>query len=165
MAVARAIIAPATLADLDAVRDLFRAYAASLPIDLEYQNFRAELEHLPGAYAQPGGTLLLARIAHNPAGCVALRRLELSIGEMKRLYVRPEYRGMGLGPALVEGAIAAARGLGYEEMYLDTLPSMSSAQRLYIRRGFREIAPYGGPAAPGTRYLALRLDPLAREQP
>ncbi len=136
---------------------LFGEYAASLPIDLEYQGFAAELRGLPGAYRPPGGQLLVARVGDVDAGCVALRRLDARTCEMKRLYVRPAHRGSGVGPLLVDAAIAVARAAGYEEMRLDTLPSMTGAHRLYLRRGFREIAPYGGPAAPGTRYFALRL--------
>jgi putative acetyltransferase len=146
-------------ADIEAARQLFLEYAASLPVDLEYQGFTAELNTLPGAYQPPRGGLYLARIGGTAAGCVAFRPLADRVCEMKRLYVRPAHRSAGVGARLVEQAIEAARAIGYAEMYLDTLPSMTAAQRLYTSRGFREIPPYGGAGAPGTRYYGLRLVP------
>lgn len=144
-------------ADIDTVRVLFREYARSLPVDLEYQGFSAELRALPGAYAPPSGALLIARSAAAAIGCIAVRPIDARTCEMKRLYVRPAHRGTGAGGLLVDAAVSAARACGYQEMWLDTLPGMTDAHALYLRRGFREIAPYGGPAAPGTRYLGLRL--------
>ena len=143
--------------DVAAIRLLFEAYAASLPVDLDYQDFSAELDGLPGKYATPKGALLLARGAI-PLGCVGLRRLpQEGCCEMKRLYVRPEARGTGLGYALALAAIAAARRIGYRELRLDTLPTMSTAAMLYERIGFAPMAPYYTPTPAGTRFMALSL--------
>ncbi len=140
-------------------RELFREYAESIGVDLEYQGFSAELAGLPRPYVPPGGTLLIARAKNAAAGCVALRRIDARAAEMKRLYVRKPWRGSGLGRRLVEGAIEAARRVGYEELRLDTLPAMAAAQALYTRLGFVEIPPYGESHLPGTRFYALRLAP------
>jgi putative acetyltransferase len=156
------IVAAVGAEAIASARELFLEYAAALPVDLEYQGFAAELENLPGAYRPPAGALLLARVDGALAGCVAVRPLDTHVGEMKRLYVRRLHRGSGVGPRLVEAAIAAAGACGYAALWLDTLASMTAAQRLYQRYGFRTIAPYGGQAAPGTRYYGLRL-PAARE--
>ncbi|MFO1027851.1 MAG: GNAT family N-acetyltransferase [Acetobacteraceae bacterium] len=153
-------IAPATEAsDLAAVRRLFQAYADSLGVDLGYQDFAAELATLPGKYAAPGGALLLARMAQGePAGCVALRPLPFDgCCEMKRLYVAPAGRGSGVGRALAEAVVAAARQRGYREIRLDTLPFMQAAMALYESLGFVEIAPYYDTPIAGTRFLALPL--------
>lgn len=145
-------------AELDEARTLFAAYAASLDVDLAYQDFAAELASLPGLYAAPSGALLLARAAGRPVGCVALRPMaEAGCCEMKRLYVTPAARGTGLGRALVEAVIAAGRAAGYREMRLDSLPSMQGAIALYERRGFRRIAPYYATPVAGTVFLALDL--------
>ena len=146
-------------AELAAVARLFREYAGSLPMDLEYQGFTSEVQNLPGAYRAPSGALLIARVDGADAGCVAVRPLEPPICEMKRLYVRPAHRRLGIGPLLVERAIGAATALGYCDMWLDTLASMTAARRLYVKAGFREIPAYGGAAAPGTMYYGLRLAP------
>jgi putative acetyltransferase len=146
-----------TDADLALARELFREYAASIGIDLEYQGFNAELASLPGQYAPPSGALLLARIATGPAGCVALRTLDPSVLEMKRLYVRPSARGMGLGKRLVEAVISIAKQSGCTELRLDTLETMESAQALYRAHGFVEIPPYGKAFLPGTRFYGLAL--------
>jgi len=143
--------------DIAAVRELFREYAAAIGVDLEYQGFSAELGALPGEYAPPSGELLLARVNGEVAGCVALRALDHSTLEMKRLYVRPDRRGTGLGKRLVAAAIALARQRGCAELRLDTLASMVSAQTLYRTLGFSEIAPYGQEFLPGTRFYALPL--------
>ncbi|MEZ5817173.1 MAG: GNAT family N-acetyltransferase [Hyphomicrobiaceae bacterium] len=146
-------------ADVAAVAVLFRAYAASLDVDLAYQDFEAELASLPGMYAPPRGALLLARDeAGAPLGCVALRPLQ-SPGscEMKRLYVAPEGRGVGLGRRLAEAIVEDARRLGYREMRLDSLPTMSSAIALYRRLGFVETAPYYATPVAGTVFMALDL--------
>jgi ribosomal protein S18 acetylase RimI-like enzyme len=156
----------ASAEDLAAVRALFREYAASpdvapnFPDVLARQGFERELATLPGAYAPPRGVLLLARVAGEPAGCVACRPLaERGVCEMKRLYVRPAFRAAGLGRALVERVVAEAARVGYARMRLDTLPSMTAAQRLYRALGFRDIPPYGEPAAPGAVFLERALGP------
>ncbi len=158
---AEARIAPAGPEDLGAVRSLFAAYAASLPVDLAYQGFAAELAGLPGAYAPPAGALLLARGAdRTPLGCVALRPMaEAGLAEMKRLFVAPAGRGRGLGRALAEAALAAAEARGYREMRLDSLPTMATAIALYRMLGFREIAPYYPTPVAGTVFLARALRP------
>jgi GNAT superfamily N-acetyltransferase len=146
--------------DLSAIRRLFEAYAASLPVDLGYQGFAEELESLPGAYAAPEGVLLLARHeAGQGVGCIAMRPLgDEGVCEMKRLYVQPAERGTGLGQALAEALIEQARGLGYREMRLDTLPSMTAAQSLYRRLGFAPIPAYYETPVVGTAFFRLRLD-------
>ena len=146
--------------DVDDARTLFRAYAASLPVDLSYQGFATELAALPGAYAAPAGVLLLARDRSGAAiGCVALRPLaEPGCCEMKRLFVTTQGRGLGLGRALTEAVIAEAARLGYAELRLDTLPSMREAIALYRKLGFVPIAPYYA-AREGTLFMALSLKP------
>ncbi len=144
-------------ADVAAVRELLREYAAAVGVDLDYQGFGAELATLPGQYAPPSGELLLARVSGEVAGCVALRALDQSTLEMKRLYVRPAIRGTGLGKRLVAAAITVARKNGYTELRLDTLASMAAAQALYSSLGFIETAAYGQAFLPGTRFYALTL--------
>lgn len=144
-------------------RALFREYADAIGTDLEYQGFAAELAALPAPYVPPRGALLIAHAGGDVAGCVGLRPLDADTAEMKRLYVRPAYRQVGLGRRLVDVVIRAARERGYRELRLDTLASMTAAQALYRRMGFVEIAPYGGYHLPGTRFFALALDaPAAR---
>lgn len=143
--------------DLDAVRALFREYAASLDVDLSFQNFQEELGSLPGEYAPPSGRLLAAWRDGEIAGCVALRAISQQICEMKRLYVRPVARGRGLGRMLAERIIEEACSIGYEAMRLDTLPSMDRAILLYRDLGFVEIAPYRHNPVPGSRFMELRL--------
>ncbi|HEY7635934.1 MAG TPA: GNAT family N-acetyltransferase [Gemmatimonadales bacterium] len=138
-------------------KQLFQEYAESLSIDLEFQGFARELAGLPGRYAPPAGRLLLAMVDQNPAGCVALRRLKGDVCEMKRLYVRPAYRGHGLGQILTRRMIQEAHAAGYRRMRLDTLPSMSAARRLYADLGFRPISPYYPNPVPGTAFLELDL--------
>src|SRR5262245_22461141 len=150
-------------ADLPALTQLFRAYAASLPIDLGYQGFDGELASLPGKYAPPLGALLIARDATGaPLGCVAMRPLaspqvDGSICEMKRLYVAPQGRGSGLGKALALAIIEAARAAGHSEMLLDTLPTMHDAKRLYRALGFTEITAYYASPIEGTVFMRLNL--------
>ena len=141
---------------IEQARSLFLEYGSSLGFSLCFQSFDEELKTLPGAYGPPSGRLLLARYAGHTAGCVALRKLEAGICEMKRLYVRPADRGRGLGRMLVELVIAEARAIGYERMRLDTIESeMKDAVALYRRMGFREIAPYS--AVPVERALWMEL--------
>jgi putative acetyltransferase len=143
---------------VEEARQLFREYAESLDFSLCFQGFDEELRTLPGAYSPPAGRLLLAQCEGRNAGCIALRQLESRICEMKRLYVRPEYRGKGIGKLLVDGIIAEARGIGYERMRLDTVTSsMQDAIALYRRRGFREIDPYRANPIAGALYLELLL--------
>ena len=146
-------------ADLDEARALFRAYAASLPIDLAYQGFATELATLPGAYAAPAGALLLARDGAGAAiGCVALRPLaDPGCCEMKRLFVAPTARGLGLGRALMEAIVGEAARLGYREVRLDTLPTMTAAIAMYRAAGFVPIAPYTTPRRPARSSSDARL--------
>jgi putative acetyltransferase len=139
------------------VRQLLEEYAASLEIDLGFQNFAEELASLPGDYARPRGGLMLGLDDTMPVGCVAFRPLEPGVAELKRLYVRPTARGGGWGLRLAERAVSDARAAGYERMRLDTLPSMGAAIGLYLRMGFGEIAPYRHNPVPGSRFLELDL--------
>jgi ribosomal protein S18 acetylase RimI-like enzyme len=144
-------------ADLDAIRQLFHEYADSLGVDLNYQGFDREVRDLPGDYAPPAGTLLLARQDHAIVGCVGVRPFDDRTAEMKRLYVRPSGRGLGLGRTLAEAAITFARDAGFERMRLDTLPQMQRAQELYRTLGFVSIDPYRFSAVPGTVFMELVL--------
>jgi putative acetyltransferase len=145
-------------ADFAAGRELFQEYAAQLPIDLRFQGFAAELDRLTTMYAPPSGCLILARSGDRPIGCGALRRLSGDACEMKRLYLRPQARGTGLGRALAERLVARAKALGYARMYLDTLVDMLPARGLYRSLGFRETAPYYDNPLPDVVYMELDLD-------
>jgi putative acetyltransferase len=143
--------------ELAAVRDLFLEYAGSLNFSLCFQDFETELEGLPGAYAPPQGILLLARSGGEAAGCVGVRPFDDGRCEMKRLYVRGQYRGSGLGRLLAQRAITFARGTGYRCMLLDTLPQMEQAVRLYRELGFLRCAPYYDNTPIGSSCLTLQL--------
>jgi ribosomal protein S18 acetylase RimI-like enzyme len=140
------------------IRDLFLEYAQSLGFSLCFQNFDKELAGLPGDYAPPTGRLLLAEYEGQIAGCVALHKLEPDICEMKRLYLRPQFRGKGLGRALADRIIAEARQIGYQRMRLDTVePVMKDAVAMYRRIGFCEIEPYCQNPIAGALYMELQL--------
>jgi GNAT superfamily N-acetyltransferase len=142
------VIAPAR--DLGVVRELFLEYAASLGVDLSFQNFDDELAHLGEFYE-------CILVAGDADGCVALRRIDDRVCEMKRLYVRPAARGRGLGRALAEAIIGEARRRGYERMRLDTLPQMRTAMVLYEELGFTDIDPYRFNPVEGSRFLELPI--------
>jgi ribosomal protein S18 acetylase RimI-like enzyme len=127
---------------LEITKKLFMEYARSLEFSLGFQDFEEEIAGMPGHYGPPDGCILLVYVGDEAAGCVALRKLEKGICEMKRLYVRPEYRGQGIGKALSEKVIEEAMRIGYHKMRLDTLASMKEAISIYRRQGFREIKPY-----------------------
>jgi ribosomal protein S18 acetylase RimI-like enzyme len=154
-------IRAASAADMPAVAALFREYAAAIGVDLCFQGFEAELAGLPGAYAAPGGALLIAVTAANePVGCVAVRKLsDPGTCEMKRLYARPGTRGSGVGRALAVAVIEAARGLGYARICLDTLPALTAAQRLYRTLGFETVPPYYDSPLEGTIFMQKSLAP------
>jgi putative acetyltransferase len=153
-----AIVLADNLERIAAVRELFLEYASGLGFDLCFQSFDQELAALPGDYAFPAGILLLALADDQPAGCVALRKLEAGVCEMKRLYVRPQFRGTGLGLDLVHWAIESAKAMGYARMRLDTVaPVMQKAIELYRRLGFVEIDPYRENPIPGALYMELDL--------
>lgn len=143
--------------DLEDVRTLFREYADWIGIDLSFQDFSRELRELPGEYASPEGTLLLCRVHDAAAGCVAVRSWREETSEMKRLFVREQFRGGGCGALLAERAIVWARSAGYKRILLDTLPSMVTAQHLYERLGFREVPPYRFNPIEGARFMELSL--------
>lgn len=139
-------------------RELFLEYAESLGFSLCFQSFDQELAGLPGDYAPPNGCLLLAEVEGQLAGCVALHRLDNNICEMKRLYLRPQFRGKGGGRALADAILAEARSIGYERIRLDTVePVMKDAVAMYRGIGFREIAPYYENPMPGALYMELIL--------
>ncbi|HYD04742.1 MAG TPA: GNAT family N-acetyltransferase [Reyranella sp.] len=158
------ISAPNSAADHDAIKALFREYAESLGFSLAYQDFEKELADFPGKYAPPEGALLLATVDDAAAGTVALRRLEPGICEMKRLYVRPAYRGRrtadgrSIGRALAEDIVAIGRERGYQRLRLDTISGkMRQALSLYRSMGFVEIPPYYASPIPDTAYMELVL--------
>lgn len=155
------LIEPSTTEALDAAREIFREYAAGLGVDLCFQQFDEELAGLPGDYAAPRGALLLATVDGKVTGCCALRPLDTAdypnAAEMKRLYVRDAFRGIGLGRQLVEATLDAARQAGYASVLLDTLDDMEAARTLYEDLGFAEIPPYYHNPIAGAHYLKVDL--------
>jgi GNAT superfamily N-acetyltransferase len=151
------VVLAETEGEMETTRMLFLEYAGTLPIDLSYQGFHDEVSQLPGEYARPRGCLLLARVGNDVAGCVAVRPLTMEACEMKRLYVKPMFRGKGVGKVLVERSIAEARGCGYRRMMLDTLPEMIPAITLYKSLGFLPCEPYYTTPIKETVFLSLAL--------
>jgi putative acetyltransferase len=147
--------------DMPQVRSIFTEYASTLDVDLRFQSFDEELANLPGDYAAPGGALLIARVDEAWAGCVALRSITdvdyANAAEMKRLYVRPAFRRLGLGRLLSEAILDRARELGYSCVLLDTLNDMEAARALYEELGFEEIPPYYHNPIAGSHYLKVDL--------
>lgn len=153
-----------TKENMHLVREIFQEYANSLSIDLKTQGFEAELAELPGVYAQPRGQIFLTQVDGVIAGCCALRPLDHwddcdypNAAEMKRLYVRKAFRGLGLGRQLVEAALDTARQAGYDHVLLDTLDDMEAARSLYEDLGFESIPPYYHSPFSGTHYLKASL--------
>ncbi len=140
-----------------AARELFLEYAESLDFELCFQDFDKELAELPGEYSPPEGRLFLAEHKNEPAGCIALRKIENNICEMKRLYVRPKFRELGIGKELAYKLVDEARKIGYKKMRLDTVPAMQTAQKLYYQMGFVEIKPYRINPVKGTKFMELML--------
>jgi putative acetyltransferase len=151
------IVVATEAAQIQQVRELFHEYWNSFGFTPCFQNFSTEVESLPGCYAPPGGVLALAMVNGEPAGCAALRQVDRDRCEAKRLYVRPGFRGAGLGKALLDWLIARARHLGYREMVGDTMPVMSRALEMYLRAGFERTTPYSAEPTPGAIYLSFRL--------
>lgn len=156
------LVAASTPEQIRAASELFEEYAANLGIDLDFQGFKEELAQLPGDYAEPRGTLLLAMVDGEVAGCCALRPLDdvdySNASEMKRLYVRKAFRGFGLGRQLAEAILEAAQRLGYASVLLDTLNDMEAARALYEELGFVEIPPYYHNPIVGAHYLKVDLE-------
>src|SRR5881394_737221 len=159
------IVSAETAEQIEQAGHLFREYQSWLQIDLCFQNFDRALAKLPGDYAQPAGRLLLAYEDDQLAGCVALRKIDERICEMKRLFLREEFRGKGLGQRLIEAVIQEAKQIGYERMRLDTLPpKMNDAIALYGYYGFKEISPYYDNPVAGAIFMELDLREELREQ-
>ena len=149
-----------TSEDILTAKALFQEYSESLGFDLDFQNFDEELANFPGQYSPPTGGLYLARYHDQPIGCVGLRKFEKSVCEIKRLYVKPEFREKKAGRNLAKAAIKAAKTIGYEYIRLDTLPSMESANKLYRSLGFEPIEPYRYNPIDGAVYMELNLKGL-----
>jgi len=155
------LLTPSTHFEFGGVRTLFAEYAAALNVDLCFQNFSQELDALPGEYSKPRGALVLATVNGELAGCCAMRPMDTvdypNACEMKRLYVRPDYRGLRLGRRLAEEILDLARQTGYDCILLDTLDDMESARALYQELGFEEIPPYYFNPIAGAHYLRAKL--------
>jgi GNAT superfamily N-acetyltransferase len=151
------IVPAVTPEHLEMLCQLFKEYWQSFGFTPCFQNFSAEVSGLPGYYAPPNGRLALAFSGGEPAGCVALRRVDDTRAEAKRLYVRPKFRGTGMGLALLEWLIGEARAAGYREVLADTMPVMEKALGMYDRMGFERTEPYAADPTPGAVYLRLRL--------
>jgi GNAT superfamily N-acetyltransferase len=157
------IIQARSAEDITHARELFKEYEAWLEVDLCFQSFAKELAELPGKYAPPDGRLLLAMYSEQLAGCAALRKIDHGICEIKRLFLRPQFRGKGLGRQLAEAIIREARQIGYKRMRLDTLPpKMNDAIALYGSLGFKEIGSYYDNPVPGAKFMELDLVSEAR---
>ncbi len=157
------IVQAATPAQVEEARTLFREYEKWLDVDLCFQGFEEELAQLPGKYAKPNGRLLLAKVEKEFAGCIALRKINDGVCEMKRLFVRKDFRGLGLGKILIEKLINEARQISYHKMRLDTLPvKMPQAVKLYKTFGFYEISPYYKNPHDETLFLELNLKELSK---
>ena len=154
-------VAPTSPEELNTLRYIFREYADGLGVDLCFQGFEAELVELPGEYAQPRGALLMVLVEEELAGCCALRPLDAvdypNACEMKRLYIRPGFRGNGVGRQLAEAILDCARRVGYDCVLLDTLNEMESARALYQDLGFEDIPPYYHNPIEGAHYLKVNL--------
>lgn len=146
--------------DLSTIRQLFREYADGLGFDLCFQDFEAELASLPGKYEYPAGRILLAWDGDAPIGCIAMRPIDSERCEMKRLYLRPEGRGKGVGRQLATRIVEEARTAGYARLYLDTIPSMAAAVKLYASMGFQRTTPYVFNPIPDALYLVLDLQQI-----
>ena len=142
---------------LEEVRSLILEYADSLCMDLCFQNFDKEMEVFPGDYSPPDGALLMVLEQDTPIGCVAIRKIDQDVCEMKRLYVRPNYRGKGFGKMLAQSAIERGRKIGYKRTRLDTLPSMKAAISMYTRIGFKPIEAYRYKPASQALFFELQL--------
>ncbi|MGD0337507.1 MAG: GNAT family N-acetyltransferase [Bacteroidota bacterium] len=147
-----------TADEIKIIRALFKEYEFSLGVDLSFQKFNEELGTLPGKYSPPAGRLLLAYRSDEPAGCAAVRKIMDDVCELKRMYVRPTFRGQGIGKQLAVAAIEAARQIGYHRMRLDTLPDMTAAITLYRSLGFTSILPYRHNPVPGALFMELKLE-------
>ncbi len=147
-----------TAVQISQVRDLLVEYASSLGFNLGFQGFDQELRELPGEYSPPGGRLLIASVQNEVVGCVALRRIDGETCEMKRMYIRPTFRGKGIGRRLAMAIISEARALSYRRMRLDSVPSMIEALALYRSLGFADTEPYRYNPIEGAIFLELALD-------
>jgi len=142
---------------LDCIRKLFREYVASLGFELDFQDYEKEFTELPGEYAPPDGRLILALVEREPVGCIGIRKIDETTCEMKRMYVKPGFRGKGIGRRLAGIVIEEARKIGYKTMRLDIIASMKEAISLYRSLGFREIAPYRYNPIERATFMELKL--------